>query len=60
MSPAFFALGAAFAAISVPFFARAGKAAEPAQARGARFVGILFVLAGLAFIAAGAFATARA
>ncbi len=59
MSAAFFALGAAFAAISVVFFARSGKAAAPAQARGAPFVRALFILAALLFIAAGAISLAK-
>ncbi|MDP8994119.1 MAG: hypothetical protein M3N07_03910 [Pseudomonadota bacterium] len=59
MNAAYFAIGAALAAISVVFFARAGRTAEPAKARGARLVGALFVLAGLFFIAAGAISLAK-
>ena len=53
MSGAYFAIGAAMAAISVVFFARSGKAAEPAAGRGTLVVGGLFVAAGLLFMAAG-------
>ena len=53
MNPTFFALGAVFAAVSTIFFARSGKGAEPAKARGARLVGGLFLAAGLLCMAAG-------
>jgi hypothetical protein len=54
MSGAYFAIGAAMAALSVVFFARGVKPAEPAARRGALIVGGLFVAAGLLFMVAGA------
>ena len=59
MNAAYFAIGAAMAALSTVFFARSGKAADPAQARGARMIGLIFILSGLAFIAAGAITMAK-
>ena len=53
MTGAYAAIGAVMMAVAAIFFARAGKDAEPAQARRARLVGGVFAFAGLLFIAAG-------
>ena len=56
MNAAWFALAAAFAALSVVFFARSGRSAGPAAGRGARLVCGLFLAAALLFLFAGAVA----
>ena len=59
MTGAYAAIGAAMLALAIVFLGRAGKAADPAQARGARMIGLIFILSGLAFIAAGAITMAK-
>ena len=49
MNYASLALGFAFTAIALPFFARAKREADPAQQRNKRLAGILMLLAAAAF-----------